>query len=211
MLEEPGPGPMTRDPEQTARMARVLGASARVRMLELLKTGPLCVNALAARLDMTAPAVSQHLRVLRAAGLVRGRKHGNFVHYYLDETGMARWREAMDELLTIGAGAGAPCEQQERPAYCPATGPDEPCESEEEDDAMCKGRTSGCQHPDRLQGRPEECSPEQIRKCHGEGAGHPCVADSGCQHPDRLKGRPEECSPEQIRRCHGDVTGHPCV
>lgn len=32
----------------------------------------------------------------------------------------------------------------------------------------------GCTKPEHLKGKPEECSPEQIRECHGEGAGHPC-------------------------------------
>lgn len=33
----------------------------------------------------------------------------------------------------------------------------------------------GCEHPERLKGKPGECSPEQIRECHGDAAGHPCV------------------------------------
>lgn len=32
-----------------------------------------------------------------------------------------------------------------------------------------------CQKPDQLKGKPEECSPEQIRKCHGDVKEHPCV------------------------------------
>jgi len=36
--------------------------------------------------------------------------------------------------------------------------------------------TAKCQYPDRLKGKsPQECSPEQIRKCHGETREHPCV------------------------------------
>ncbi len=34
-----------------------------------------------------------------------------------------------------------------------------------------------CQHPDRLEGEPGECSPEQIKKCHGDDPDHPCVDD----------------------------------
>lgn len=33
---------------------------------------------------------------------------------------------------------------------------------------MCCQESSGCQHPDRLEGKPEECSEEQIRECHGD-------------------------------------------
>jgi hypothetical protein len=35
-----------------------------------------------------------------------------------------------------------------------------------------------CQKPEELKGRPEECSPEQIRKCHGKAEEHPCVEEA---------------------------------
>ena len=31
-----------------------------------------------------------------------------------------------------------------------------------------------CQAPEKLKGKPEECTPEQIKECHGETADHPC-------------------------------------
>jgi len=37
---------------------------------------------------------------------------------------------------------------------------------------MCK---DCCQQPIRLKGKPEECSPEQIRECHGDEKEHPCA------------------------------------
>lgn len=41
---------------------------------------------------------------------------------------------------------------------------------------MCKSKsTKGCEHPEKLKGKPEECSPEQIKECHGEVVEHPCV------------------------------------
>lgn len=36
----------------------------------------------------------------------------------------------------------------------------------------------GCQQPAKLKGKPGECSPEQIRECHGEVEKHPCEAQS---------------------------------
>ena len=39
---------------------------------------------------------------------------------------------------------------------------------------MCWGE-SGCQKPAQLKHKPEECSPEQIKKCHGDVKGHPCT------------------------------------
>ena len=59
-----------RDPKELARLLKVLSVETRVRIVQLLKDRALCVNALAARLDVTQGAVSQHLRVMRDAGLV---------------------------------------------------------------------------------------------------------------------------------------------
>lgn len=40
-----------------------------------------------------------------------------------------------------------------------------------------RGSKKGCEHPEKLKGKPEECSPEQIRECHGEVVEHPCVKE----------------------------------
>ncbi|MFC1601003.1 hypothetical protein ACFL34_01475 [Candidatus Sumerlaeota bacterium] len=39
---------------------------------------------------------------------------------------------------------------------------------------MCEKET-GCKKPDKLEGDPAKCSPEQIRECHGEEKDHACV------------------------------------
>ena len=75
---------------------------------------------------------------------------------------------------------------------------------------MC-GEKTGCQKPEELKGDPSQCSPEQIRKCHGDSGEHPCAATGECEQPSNLQGRPQNCSPEQIRKCHGDGGGHPCT
>jgi len=40
---------------------------------------------------------------------------------------------------------------------------------------MCKAKPS-CEKPKELKGKPEECSPEQIKKCHGDAGAHPCTS-----------------------------------
>ncbi len=43
-------------------------------------------------------------------------------------------------------------------------------------------KNSCCQKPEHLKGKPEECSPEQIRECHGDVKTHPCFPqDEKCQ------------------------------
>ncbi len=39
---------------------------------------------------------------------------------------------------------------------------------------MCE-REKGCQKPQDLVGKPEECSPQQVKKCHGDVKEHPCL------------------------------------
>jgi len=86
-------------PDQLARLLKVLAAATRVRIVRLLKGRALCVNALAARLGVTQGAVSQHLRVMRDAGIVIDEKRGYWVHYRLNENTLAAWRDALDALL----------------------------------------------------------------------------------------------------------------
>lgn len=40
---------------------------------------------------------------------------------------------------------------------------------------MCDEKQSeGCRKPEDLKGKPQDCSPEQIRRCHGDAPKHPC-------------------------------------
>ncbi len=88
------------NPEEMAYIFKVLAVPTRVRLLQILKSGSLCVNALARELDVSPAAVSQHLRVLRDSGLVRGRKRGYYVHYELDLSTLHKWRNLAQILLT---------------------------------------------------------------------------------------------------------------
>ena len=105
------------EPDRLAQVFAVLATDARVRITRLLKEGPLCVNALARRLQITPAAVSQHLRVLRSAGVVTAEKHGYYVHYQLNEETLALWRKETCRLLDPAFGVG---EIKERGKICAA-------------------------------------------------------------------------------------------
>lgn len=90
-----------------ANVFKVLSVPARVRIAQLLKGRALCVNALAARLDVTQGAVSQHLRIMREAGLLIDEKRGAFVHYRLNVKTLETWRKAVVKLLDPTSGNGA--------------------------------------------------------------------------------------------------------
>ncbi len=60
---------------------KALAHETRFRMVELLLSHNLCVRALASCLQISEAAASQHLRILRKAGLVKGEKQGYWTHY----------------------------------------------------------------------------------------------------------------------------------
>ena len=63
------------------QILKALADETRFRIIDLLLTHDLCVGALAGRLNISKAAVSQHLQILRKAGLVRGEKRGYWTHY----------------------------------------------------------------------------------------------------------------------------------
>ena len=69
--------------EGSVKTLKALSNEARLMIVRFLSKQPMCVNALACRLGISQPAVSQHLKVLENAGLVRGDKQGYWVHYRL--------------------------------------------------------------------------------------------------------------------------------
>lgn len=89
------------DAAKLAELFKSLSVETRVRIVQLLKEKPLCVNALAARLKVSQSAVSQHLRILRNAGLVKADKRGYFVHYRLNTETLRKWGERISTLLNV--------------------------------------------------------------------------------------------------------------
>lgn len=63
---------------------KTLGDANRFKIVNLLLGHDLCVGALAQHLGISKPAVSQHLQVLRKAGLVKGEKRGYWTHYMVE-------------------------------------------------------------------------------------------------------------------------------
>lgn len=82
--------------EELARLHKALSVPVRLRILRLIAERSLCVNAITRFVQISQPAVSQHLAVLRQAGLVKGAKSGYMVHYTLNRTRLQEFREAVD-------------------------------------------------------------------------------------------------------------------
>ncbi|NMM88210.1 transcriptional regulator [Rhodococcus sp. SRB_17] len=68
---------------------RALAAPVRIAIVLQLKESQRCVHELVGALGVTQPLISQHLRVLKAAGVVRGERHGREVLYRLADDHLA--------------------------------------------------------------------------------------------------------------------------
>jgi DNA-binding transcriptional ArsR family regulator len=94
-----------------------LGDGTRMAIFQRLANGPMAVNELAGGLPVSRPAVSQHLRVLKDAGLVTDSKAGTRRMYQLDPEGVARLRAHFDQVWERALGAF------QRAAMAPAVSP----------------------------------------------------------------------------------------
>ncbi|HMJ33497.1 MAG TPA: metalloregulator ArsR/SmtB family transcription factor [Baekduia sp.] len=91
-------------PNGTAALA-ALGDPTRRAVFERLADGPLAVGEIAATLPVSRPAVSQHLRVLKDAGLVRDRASGTRRLYAVDPDGVAAVQAYFDRFWTQALAA----------------------------------------------------------------------------------------------------------
>jgi DNA-binding transcriptional ArsR family regulator len=74
-----------------------LGDPTRRQIFERLADGPKSVGVLATAMPVSRPAVSQHLRVLKTAGLVRERPEGTRRVYHVDPDGIVALRAYFDD------------------------------------------------------------------------------------------------------------------
>ena len=86
------------------RVFRALAVEKRLEIVRLLAERTLCVGALSNLTGISAGAVSQHLRILRDAGLVVPDRRGYFIHYSLAPDAAARCRAVMDSLFATKTG-----------------------------------------------------------------------------------------------------------
>lgn len=161
-----------------AQFYKALGDETRLQLVMLLaRQQPgqaFCVGRLAQILDVTPSAVSQHLRVLKDLGLVQADRQGYRLHYYLDGERLAEYRRMAGSYLGAdfvfsAAGDTIIAHAEEAGTMC------------DRDPQCC------CQHPEKREAHTGECSPEQIRDCHGDVAEHPCKCDcreGGCQEAE---------------------------
>ena len=90
-----------------------LGDPTRRAVLELLRRGPRAVGELAEHLPVSRPAVSQHLRVLKDAGLVHDRAEGSRRLYSMDPKGLDEARRYLERYWDAALQAFADATEEE--------------------------------------------------------------------------------------------------
>jgi ArsR family transcriptional regulator, arsenate/arsenite/antimonite-responsive transcriptional repressor len=80
----------TDNQNQLANMAKALGHPARIAIIEYLLKAPGCIcGDIVNELPLAQPTVSQHLKELKNAGLIKGSIEGTAICYCIDETAIA--------------------------------------------------------------------------------------------------------------------------
>lgn len=96
-----------------ATLLKALSDENRLRMVALLAEGELCVCHLAGALELSQPNASQHLAVLKNAGLVEGERRGSWIYYRLAPTPDAATARLLRAVLdTCAELASTPDDQQ---------------------------------------------------------------------------------------------------
>jgi len=151
------------DDKKAVLTFRAIGDNTRLKIMKLLLENDLCVGALARILEISKPAVSQHLKVLRDAGLVKGDKRGYWTHYEVNKSFFQDAIYFLHEMAEPGGSAAYVCLR--------GNGRNNDMDMERRVLAMCK---DCCEQTEKLKMKPQQCTPEQIKECHGDDKDHPC-------------------------------------
>ena len=112
--------------ESLAEIFKALSNPTRLKIIRLLsrRKPMLCVGALAHRLGISQPAVSQHLRVLKNAGILRAHRFGFHVHYVFNPSILHEHKKMIDALFHVAFEC---CEPHPGDSSCCGSGKDEEC------------------------------------------------------------------------------------
>jgi rhodanese-related sulfurtransferase/DNA-binding HxlR family transcriptional regulator len=84
--------------DEFARLAKALSSGRRAEIVDVLANGERSVDDLAFELDQSVANMSQHLQILRRAGLVTTRREGTFVYYRLADLDVLKFWRSLQEV-----------------------------------------------------------------------------------------------------------------
>ncbi len=95
---------MKTEHEKNAQVFKALCDENRLRILEMLRGGENCACELLDSLEIGQSALSYHMKILVASGIVKSRQEGKWTHYRISEEGSRYASVLLQELTTIKGG-----------------------------------------------------------------------------------------------------------
>ncbi len=85
---------------EIAALMKALGHPARIAIIDYLLTVDACIcGDIVNELPLAQPTVSQHLKELKNAGLIKGNIEGNAICYCIDENTFSKFKDLLDEIF----------------------------------------------------------------------------------------------------------------
>jgi ArsR family transcriptional regulator len=104
--------------DQFAPFLKALADETRFKIIDLLLRHDLCVGALARQLNLSEAAVSQHLQVLRKAGIIKGEKRGYYTHYGVDREKLKEFAAIIMDLASREPQTEGSCRKESGACRC---------------------------------------------------------------------------------------------
>ena len=95
---------------EMATLAKALGHPARIAIIEYLLSVDTCIcGDIVDQLPLAQPTVSQHLKVLKNAGLIKGNIEGNTICYCVDKTNLEKLNQFMQHISSLNENENECC------------------------------------------------------------------------------------------------------
>jgi len=90
---------MREDLSETAKLLKAISDKNRLKIIDLLSCGKMCVCKITENLNLSQPNISHHLKVLKEAGLIKSTKRGKWVDYELKLEKLERLQLDLGEII----------------------------------------------------------------------------------------------------------------
>ena len=104
--------------DELLMILKALADETRTKIITLLLNYDLCVGGLARGLNISEAAVSQHLQILRKAGVIKGEKRGYYTHYGVDREALKKVSEKILALASQPPQAEGNCHKNPSGECC---------------------------------------------------------------------------------------------
>lgn len=79
---------------------KVFSNEIRIKIFEFLLEGKMCVSGIVNKLNVTQLTVTQHLKILQQAGLIKSEKIGYWMHYSINESGLNKIKKELEDFAS---------------------------------------------------------------------------------------------------------------